>query len=341
MGHVENCFAHIHALSQKAYHGNGVWADRDPKRLARLPKTSRPLNVIDPKFPPLYRNTAWRVIGYARAYRATKGKVFLEKIRAGGEYLLRQQQPNGSFPYWRGREDGWPDTPHLLFCTSSPGCAFLELYRITGDKKYLEAERKAAEWLMSAEISPNNNYNSFAVWNLCELYRETKDNRLLENAVERTVKGVYPQQLPNGAWAGHNSWIFYHSIILRGFAELYGVLPESHPERRELRRRMIMAINHMIVEQRANGFLRSCFDEEEWKKSRVPGNAYSVHPEAKVCPFAIHALVRVLERTDLDVRNTLFGLLSAPPQDELVQGQEGMMLLAYGVGFGWRLADSK
>ena len=337
--HLKKCFAYVHALSEKAYHNNGVWADHDPKRLASLPEASRPLNVIDPKFPPLYRNTAWRLIGYEQAYLAGKDKIYLERIRAGADYLVREQRPDGSFLYWRGRDDGWPNSPHLLFCTASPGCALLDAYRIAGEKKYLEAALKTAEWLVKADVSPNNNYNSFAVWNLCEIYRETKDTRFLENAIEKTVRGVYPNQLSNGAWAGHNSWIFYHSIIIRGFAALFGVLPDGHQEKPELRRRLVRAINHLTVEQRANGFLRSCFDGEEWGKSRLPGNAYSVHREEKVCPFAIHALICVLKWTDLDVRDLLHGLLSAPPQDELVQGQEGMMHLAYGAALAWRAGE--
>ena len=262
--------------------------------------------------------------------------LYRERILAGADYLLREQRPDGSFLYWRGREDGWPNTPHLLFCTASPGLALLDAYHLTRERKYLEAALRSADWLVRAEASPNNNYNSFAVWNLCELYRETSDPRLLEAALEKTVKGVYPDQLPNGAWAGHNSWIFYHAIIVRGFAALYGVLPDGHPEKPGLRRRLVRALNHLIVEQRPDGSLRSCFDEEEWAKSRVPGNAYSVHREQKICPFAIHALIMVLERTDLDVGGLLHGLLAAPPQDELVQGQEGMMHLAYGAALAWR-----
>jgi len=336
LAHLQACFAHIHALSEAAYHGNGVWADRDPKRLALLPEASRPLNVIDPKFPPLYRNTAWRMIGYEYAFRATGDKAYLALIRAGADYLVREQQPDGSFLYWRGQEDGWPGSPHLLFCTASPGLALLDAYRLTRERKYLEAALRAAEWLIQADVSPNNNYNSFAAWALCEIYRETGDRRFLENAVEKTVRGVYPDQLPNGAWAGHNSWIFYHAIIVRGFAALYGALPDGHPEKPGLRRRLVRALNHLVVERRPDGSLRSCFDEEEWAKSRVPGNAYSVHREQKICPFAIHALIMVLERTDLKVQDLLYGLLAAPPQDELVQGQEGMMHLAYGAALAWR-----
>jgi hypothetical protein len=35
-----------------------------------------------------------------------------------------------------------------------------------------------------------------------------------------------------------------------------------------------------------------------------------------------------------------YGLLSAPLQDKLAQGQEGTMRLAYGAALGWRAVDS-
>ena len=146
---------------------------------------------------------------------------------------------------------------------------------------------------------------------------------------------MVPGQLANGGWGGHNAWILNHAINDRGLAALYGLLPAGHAARPELRRRLIMAVNHLLAEQRASGRLRSCFDPVEWQTSRDPANAYSVHPEDKVDPFAIHALVCVLEWTDLDVRSPLYGLLSLPCQAELAQGQEGMMHLAYGVAYRW------
>jgi hypothetical protein len=334
------CFETAHATAERTYLGHGVWAERDEKRLARLPLASRPLNVINPKFPPLYRTTAWRIIGYAHAYKVVRNELYLKRMLEGGEYLLKEQQADGSFLYWRGKEGGSPKSSHLLFCSANPGCALVELFRATGEKKYLEASRRAAEWAMNFEVSPNTNYNSFAVWHLCEHYRETREARCLESAVEKTVKGVYPGQLPGGGWPGHNSWIFYHSIIVRGLAALYKVLPEDRPQRSELRRRLAAALKHLFSQQRAGGLLRSCHEEQEWRRSRAPGNPYSVHPEEKVCPFAIHALICVQEWTDLDVRSILYGLLSADPQDELAQGQEGMMHLAYGVALRW-LSESE
>ncbi len=335
VAHARACFEGMHAEAERVWHGGGVWAEQEPLRLAPLPAASRPLNVLNPRFPPLYRNTAWRVIGYTNGLRVAPDPLYRKRAIEGGEYLLREQQADGSFLYWRGREDGWPGALHLLFCTANPGCAFLELYRLTGDRRYREASRRAADWEANAGISPNANYNSFAVWHLCEHVRETGEDRYLESALEKTARGVFPGQLANGGWAGHNAWIFYHAIIVRGLAALYGLLPAGHAARPELRRRLIMAVNHLLAEQRASGRLRSCFDPVEWQKSRDPANAYSVHPEDKVDPFAIQALVCVLEWTELDVRSALYGLLSLPRQAELAQGQEGMMHLAYGVAYRW------
>jgi len=333
--HARSCFDGSHAAAERVYHGGGVWAEQDPARLASLPVASRPLNVGDRRFPPLYRNTAWRVSGYVHALRVAPNALYRQRAAAGGEYLLREQRPDGSFLYWRGRTDGWPGAVHLLFCTANPGCAFLELYRLTGDSRYCQASQRAADWAVGAAISPNTNYNSFAVWHLCEHFSITGEARYLESALDRTLRGVFPGQLGNGGWPAHNAWIFYHAIIVRGLAALHRVLPTTHPTRPELRRRLVMAVNHLLAEQRESGCLRSCFDPAEWLASRAPTNPYSVHPETKVDPFSIQALVCVQEWTDLDVRRALYGLLSLPRQDELVQGQEGMMHLAYGVAYRW------
>ncbi|MDD5600042.1 MAG: hypothetical protein PHV82_19005, partial [Victivallaceae bacterium] len=216
-----------------------------------------------------------------------------------------------------------------------PGCAFIEMYRLTGEKRYLDASAKTAEWLMNFETDYNNNYNSLAVWHLCEHYLETGDMRCLESAVEKTVNGVYPNQQSNGSWPGHNSWIFYHGIILRGLAYLYRILPDGHQQKAELRRRITMTLNCVIAAQQADGYLKSCCDENEWQKSRRPESPYFIHSEKKICPFTIHALVCIQQFTVWDVANVLYGLLAAPPQDELTQGQEGAMHLAYGTAYQW------
>ena len=110
------CFEGIHGEAERVWHGGGVWAERDPLRLAPLPAASRPLNLLDARFPPLYRNTAWRVIGYTNSVRVDPEPLYRERAIEGGEYLLREQHADGSFLYWRGKMAGrahctWPARP--------------------------------------------------------------------------------------------------------------------------------------------------------------------------------------------------------------------------------------
>lgn len=120
---------------------------------------------------------------------------------------------------------------------------------------------------------------------------------------------------------------------MRGFAILLGVLPEDHEARPELLERTLMALNHLIEEQRETGVFRACFDPEEWELSRDPKSAYSVHPSEIPGPFALHSLTYLDELTDLDLTNVLHGVLRAPLPDDRV-GQ-GMPHLAYGAGYRW------
>lgn len=314
---VRSCFEKVHEASEGVYHGGGVWGE----------------SVLGEGYPPMYRNTAWRMIGYANALKAEDNALYRQRLEEGGEYLLKEQQENGSYLWWCYETHGHPDTHHLLYCTANPGVAMLEVYRLTGDERYLEASARAADWAVGHGISQNNNYNSFAVWHLCEHYRETGEEKYLEAAVYRNREGAFPRQLPNGAWAGHNAWIFYHAIIVRGFAALYGVLPDGHEAKAALRAPLVMAVNHLIEEQRENGHFRSCFDPEEWEKSRDPKSAYSAHKPDRFDSHALQALACVQELTDLDVRNALYGALASPMPDRLEE--QGMVQLACGVGYRW------
>lgn len=319
---VKARFERMHEASERVYHGGGAWGKR----------------MLGEGYPPMYRNTAWRMIGYAEALKVEEDARYRERLMEGAEYLLGEQQANGSYLWWCYETHGHPDTDHLLYCTANPGVALLEVYRLTRDGRFLEASRRAADWAVGHGISRNNNYNSFAVWHLCEHYRVTGERKYLEAALLKNREGGFPNQLPNGAWAGHNAWIFYHAIIVRGFAALCGALPEDHESRPELRERTIMALNHTIEEQRGNGLFRSCFDPEEWEKSRNPKNPYSVHRPDTFDTHTLHTLVCVQDWTDFDLANALHGALASPCPD--FPEDDGSSQLAFGAGYRW-LAESQ
>jgi hypothetical protein len=314
-------FAAVHEVSERVYKGDGVWSESD----------------LGQGCPPVYRHTAWRMIGYVNALMVEDNPVYRERIEAGAEYLLREQQDNGSFLWWCYETHGHPDSDHLLYCTANPGIALLELYKLTDDHRFLEGSTRAADWACQHGIARNNNYNSFAVWHLCEHYKVTGDVKYLDAAIYRNEEGGFPRQLPNGAWEGHNAWIFYHSIIVRGFAALFGVLPDDHPAKVELRAPTIKALNHMIEEQCGNGHFRSCFDPEEWQKSREPDSHYNVHTREEFDPSTLHALVCIQDLTKLDMGNALHGAIGSPMPADL-EGQ-GMVHLAYGVAYRWLSAQ--
>lgn len=317
LSQVRAGFAEIHEASESAYQGGGVWGK----------------SILSPEYPPMYRNTAWRITGYCHALAVEGNDLLRTRVMEGAEYLVKEQQENGSFLWWAYETHGYPDSDHLLYCTSGPGVAFLAVYELTGDDRFLEASRRAADWAVGHGISPNNNYNSFAVWHLAEHYRATGEEKYLEHAVYGNREGAFARQLPNGAWAGHNAWIFYHAIIVRGFAALLGVLPDGHEAKPELQERTMAALNHLIEEQRANGHFRACFDPEEWEKSRAPKSAYSVHEPDIHGALALHALIYVQEWTDLDLSNALHGILGSPLPADLAD--QGMLQLAYGAGYRW------
>lgn len=312
----------FHEISENIYRGDGVWG----------------VSELGTEYPPVYRHTAWRMIGYLNALQVADNPVYRERIASGAEYLLSEQQDNGSYLWWCYETHGHPDFDHLLYCTANPGVALLELYKLTGDERFLMGSTRAADWACQHGIARNNNYNSFAVWHLCEHFKVTEDEKCLDAAIYRNREGGFPNQLSNGAWEGHNAWIFYHSIIVRGFAALYGVLPDGHPAKDDLRSPTLKALNHLIEEQQDSGHFRMCFDPEEWQKSREPDSHYRIYNSNDFDPSTLHALVCIQEFTDLDMSNALYGAICSPMPEDLTE--QGMNHLAYGVAYRWLAEQS-
>lgn len=195
---------------------------------------------------------AYLVLGYLHGWRFFGEDAYRRRADEGLRHLLQAQRPDGHFP-WFHRSYGGVSGEDCQFDTGIAGRAFAEAYRETGEERYLHASRRAAEWLMALPISENNNYNMFGVWHLAELYRLTGEKRFLESAIPKTREGGFPRQMPSGGWPGHNSWIWYHGIILRGMAALHSVLPAGHPFRDELLGPMTAAANRAIRDQLASG----------------------------------------------------------------------------------------
>ncbi len=136
MGHVELA-SPICMLSRKrptTGTGSGPIATRSD--WPRFLDASRPLNVIDPKFPPLYRNTAWRVTGYGRAHRADQEQN-LSRADTGRRRLpaARNSSPMAAFSTGGGARTAGRTRRTSSSAPRAPGLSLLDAYRITGDKK--------------------------------------------------------------------------------------------------------------------------------------------------------------------------------------------------------------
>jgi hypothetical protein len=124
----------------------------------------------------------------------------------------------------------------LQFDNGLGGCALLELFAVTKDKRYLDGALKAADWAASAPVVPNWNYNSFSLQLLAQAYEATREERYLVAARRKFLMGVQPGQLADGPRAGrwadaHNARPAYHYIMVRALASLVAVLPKDDVER--------------------------------------------------------------------------------------------------------------
>lgn len=270
---VSRVFYTAHEISEELYQGNGVWHGDSEL--------------------PLVRFTSRRVIGYIVAYHALGDEVFRHRALEGLEHLLREQNTSGTFVWYNRSLRGIDNRDDGLYETAIAGAALVEGYRHFGDERYLAASERAARWAIDCPISWNNNYNMFTVWHLAEHYRETADQSLLDAAIYRTREGGLPGQFESGGWPGHNSWSWYHGIIIRGMAALYNVLSVDHPFRDELRPPLVAAINRMIREQDETG--------------HVPANPGVVDNEHRMA-HVLHGLLLARESFGSVLDNCIRGL---------------------------------
>ena len=118
---------------------------------------------------------------------------------------------------------------------------------MTRDARYLEAARKSSDWAAARPLATNWNYNSFSVYLLAKAFVVTGERRYLEAATKKALLGVIPGQLTEGPHAGrwmdpHNARPAYHYIMVRGLAQLAGVMSASDPARTEVLRALKLAL---------------------------------------------------------------------------------------------------
>ena len=203
---------------------------------------------------PAYRWPSNVILGYLYGYEALGDEQYRKLAVGGLDYLFAEQDENGAFRWWyKGVPGGVMNRRDNFYDTGWAGLALAEGFRVTGEEKYMDAVRKAADWTTTCPFTGNNNYDAFALWFLSLLYSFTGEEKYLETAIWRTRGGVFIAQLPRGGWPGHNFHIGYQSITANGLASLYDVLPIDHPFSNPLRDRLCAALNFSTFLQTRTG----------------------------------------------------------------------------------------
>ena len=198
---------------------------------------------------------------------------------AGLDYLVSQQAGTGVFGYpydpnateglkaqaaklaqegaKRGlkmTEGAWliedVDEGGLQFDNGEAGAGLLYAYALTGNRKYLDAARRAADWAAPRPIVPNWNYNSYSGWLLARMYRVTGERKYLEAAADKFEIGVLPGQMENGRWVDqHNARPQYHSLMIRNLVEYTLALEQAGDKRAaEVARKTRLALDSLAEE---------------------------------------------------------------------------------------------
>ncbi len=165
---------------------------------------------------------------FAYLYRLTGDERYMEALKLGGEFYLTAQNPNGSWSHHFDAAEGIGKTANGLpqggelndLATNDAIDVMVLMYHVTGEAKYLQAVKRAGEWLIAAQgkglargwsdqYDKDNNpawarhfeppaYGTTATKLACralrEVYRVSKDERYLEPIRDclAWLKATYP-----------------------------------------------------------------------------------------------------------------------------------------------------
>ena len=96
------------------------------------------------------RGEAWALYGYTMMYRKSGEKSYLTQAENIADIILRRL-PEDGIPFWDFDCPDIPDTKRDASAAAIMSSAFLQLYQITKDKKYLETADKQLRMLASPE----------------------------------------------------------------------------------------------------------------------------------------------------------------------------------------------
>lgn len=244
---IRDKFYTYHDALEQYYNNDGSWDNG--------------YGVVTTEYPdghPLIRASANAVLGYLHAYDKIDSSyqtIAENRSLAALEWLLTQQNANGSFPWWNA------DPPTVsggaeMYETGLAVAALIKGYEFFSDPDYLSASNAACNYFVTyvPNANANANFNAFAVMALVANYRHTATQAYLDQAL-KYMNTILSFQLDSGMWADtHNQDIYYHGIITQSMVELLDVLPDSNPKKAVVRQALYKALNHVRRSQNNSSY---------------------------------------------------------------------------------------
>jgi hypothetical protein len=207
--------------------------------------TTNPYGDIDGEN---FSNAARRVIGLllAAPHDSTNGQTYINEAEVGADYIVSYQKVDGTW-------DSSPGVPPVseqgkLYVGGLCTAALSDAYVKFGDTAYKIAAKSFCNYVVNNYdrlYSPN--MNMLAVFGMARYYRKVEqDANILAKAVDLAITVGESLNKYGYAMTEHDNLMPYHAIIIRGFAELYGALPSTHPARPVIKQhfsRMVNAIH--------------------------------------------------------------------------------------------------
>ena len=292
-------FRTVHEANEALRRSDGTW---DPHPFAEA--AGRGVMVEE---------AALRVPGYLGAYEATGVQEYLDRAEGAGRHLIRDRMFADGHLHLQGHLV--PDLPYAF-----AGRALLFLWRRdpAGRTDYLRAARKIGDRLLEYPIAGSANHACAPAQLLGPLYQATGDRKYLDGAVKRVSRTAVAFQLPGGGWRGHESWSWYHAIVLSGLIETYvstPFVPTRYTVKDRLANAITAALNRMTLLQEPGGRIDPMGESTTVKERRQVG--------------------REFERKSVRFRDGRFERAAAPPVGQ-PSGYEMDALVAACVGLGVR-----
>jgi predicted alpha-1,6-mannanase (GH76 family) len=182
-----------------------------------------------------YDDNQWIAITYLDAYQRTGNKIYLDKSKEIYRFLLTgYDTAAGGGIYWKEGDKTTKNT-----CSNGPNILVsLQLYKITGDKKYMDTAMLIYDWTNKHLRSPDGvfydavklpsmkidsglyTYNTGTMLQSNVLLYELTKNKKYLAAAKTIAKAGETHFYKNGKLPSH---YWFNAVFLRGYLELYKV----------------------------------------------------------------------------------------------------------------------